>query len=344
MQKRAGKHVLPYQDIGNGYAVLNTEWCNAFARGSYGELYICHKILQDGQLSPEEYIAKKVLMLDQANTETRMKNEVEISDEMCKKTEHIVKVYSHFRDKRDGSLYIIMEYCKGGNLDTYLDNQVLLSEDIAIKILMQIVNVFVILHKNKIVHRDLKPANIVIDKPIKEGEIPYVKVTDFGISTEALKSMYSEIGTQRYMAPEITKEGHYFYYVDIWSFGIMLYKMIYGIFPVDIGSEAQIFQEGIIKFPRIRVITIECLDLILKCLRLAPEKRISFEEMVQHPFFNRDESNINYCDWLFDGCLGYREFSIKEDVDYLKNPEKLPHFQILHDEFLESHNEKVLMK
>jgi serine/threonine-protein kinase ULK/ATG1 len=86
---------------------------------------------------------------------------------------NIVKLYDI--KKTPNNFYLIMEYCNEGDLADYLKTKKILTEDEAVDMLMQILNAFKTLVKNKILHRDFKPANILKH----DGEL---KIADFGFS------------------------------------------------------------------------------------------------------------------------------------------------------------------
>ena len=73
----------------------------------------------------------------------------------------IVTFYHHFFN--NNILHLVMEYCKGGNLDVLIESKNKLSVDEAVKVALDICEVFIFIHKNNIVHRDIKPRNILID-------------------------------------------------------------------------------------------------------------------------------------------------------------------------------------
>ena len=124
----------------------------------------------------------------------------------------------------DNKFLIIMEYCEGGDLAKFIDEQKqLLPVDFIIEWVIQLASGVNYIHSKKIIHRDLKPANIflTLDKKLKIG--------DFGISkgldkTSGLAS--TRAGTSIYMAPEIHGGEKYDTMVDIWSLGIIIFEIV----------------------------------------------------------------------------------------------------------------------
>lgn len=86
---------------------------------------------------------------------------------------NIIKLYD--LKKTANNFYLILEYCNEGDLMVYLKQKKNLPEDEAVEYLVQILNAFKTLVKNKILHRDFKLANILKH----DGEI---KIADFGFA------------------------------------------------------------------------------------------------------------------------------------------------------------------
>ena len=86
------------------------------------------------------------------------------------------------------------------------------------------------LHKIGIMHRDLKPGNILMCSP--DSDNLQIKLTDFGFSS-FFESQKTVLGTPLFMAPEIFKRSSYSNKVDIWSMGIIAYKLLEGKSPFE---------------------------------------------------------------------------------------------------------------
>lgn len=94
-------------------------------------------------------------------------------------------------------------------------------------------------------------------------------------------------GTYQYKAPEIKNDCIIDYSVDIWSFGISLYKMAVAYFPTDIKKYQ--YGTGPIPFRENDWTSFEfnlLKDLIEKCLQYDPSKRISSKDALKHPWFD----------------------------------------------------------
>ncbi len=133
----------------------------------------------------------------------------------------------------------------------------------------------------------MKPENILLD------ENGNCALADFGISKILKKGQKTKslIGTPEYVAPEIILEKGYDKSVDIWSYGTLLYEMVFGIPPFSDKNQS-VMMNWIVKvepsFPKIVQISDELKDLIKNCLNKTPEKRIGYKstnDIKKHKWF-----------------------------------------------------------
>lgn len=138
-------------------------------------------------------------------------------------------------------LRLCLEYCSGGTLFDLLHNMwhVPLSWTQRMKVVVDISGAMEYLHglRKQIVHRDLKSLNIFLSTPVVDmNSEPDIKIADFGgarirdkvapASDKEWPSMTRGVGSQHWMAPEVSLGTHYTCKVDVFSFGIVLYEVL----------------------------------------------------------------------------------------------------------------------
>ena len=196
-------------------------------------------------------------------------------------------------------IYFVTPFIKGGDLYHKLKNDGVISEDLVKFYGAQIAIALQYLHDIGIAYRDLKPENVLID------EDGYIKLCDFGASVKirGTEKETNFAGSPEYASPEmVTFEGHSFM-TDWWSFGILLYELLYGVTPfynIDKNRMFDLITTGSISYPKF--IQIEGEDtlrnskvsedakkLISKLLEKNPGDRLGrkgLEEIKKHPFFS----------------------------------------------------------
>ena len=185
-------------------------------------------------------------------------------------------------------IYFVMNFIRGGELFKHLTNCKFFPEAKA-KFYSAIIGLALeYLHTHGIVYRDIKPDNILID------EDGYLKLADFGMSKmiKDQERAFSLCGTPEYFAPEIiTREGHN-KAADWWSYGILLYEMLYGVSPFyskDTEKMFDLITKSDLKFPKNIETSEEAKDLIKKLLIKNQDLRLGseggFQTIKNHPFF-----------------------------------------------------------
>lgn len=158
----------------------------------------------------------------------------------------IVRLHAAFKDTR--YIYMIMEFCGGGEVWTKLKEVGRFDESIAVFCTACVVEAYAYLHKKNIMYRDLKPENLMLDM---KG---YIKLVDFGFAKEMVRGekTYSFVGTPEYMAPEIIQNQGHDFAVDFWSLGILIFELLAGSPPFSSSEPQKIYAkilDGVLKYP-----------------------------------------------------------------------------------------------
>ncbi|CAL8092045.1 unnamed protein product [Orchesella dallaii] len=195
-------------------------------------------------------------------------------------------------------VYLIMEYCNGGDLFDYLRQYGPLNEDVVRMFLRQLAGAMHALHSNGIVHRDLKPQNILLTykKPSASPDNIILKIADFGFARFLQEGdMTATIcGSPMYMAPEILLSLAYDAKADLWSLGTIVYQCLTGMTPFHADTPQQLkylYRRQLTLRPKIPTGTSPQLtDLLLCLLKRDPKERIDFIAFFTHPFLT-DKKN-----------------------------------------------------
>lgn len=194
---------------------------------------------------------------------------------------HIVKLYEHFEDRK--FMYIVMEYCKGGELFDRLLEAGHFTEGQAAIIMQQIFRGVYYLHTMKVVHRDLKIENFMFagDGPI---EANMIKIIDFGFarSFKEGETMKTKVGAPYFVSPQILA-GKYTEATDMWTVGTVMYILLCGYPPFFGDSDAEILTRvrgGVFSFNDAdwRHVTELAKDLIRGLLRMSEVERITAKQ------------------------------------------------------------------
>ena len=279
--------------------------------GSFGSVYEAKNILFGNS------VAMKVIKKDKDNEldEQEIRNEIDI----LKKLSHpnIVKTYEFYIS--ENHYYIITEYCKDGELFSYIKNRY--SERQLAVLFYQVFSGLWYLHENKILHRDIKLENIMISGKEKDNstdeELFWVKIIDFGTAKlfEKNKKERDVVGSSYYIAPEVLNQ-NYNEKCDTWSVGVILYMTLVGRAPFDGKDDEEIIKKiASVEYnknePRLLKHSPEVRDLVSKLLEKDIDKRYSSKEALQHPWFEKYDGRA-----LFKN---YDEEQIKPYIDNLLN-------------------------
>ena len=216
---------------------------------------------------------------------------------------YIIKLYDVFENI--DYIYIIMEYCSGGDLFSFIKNlNYMLKEEKVVVIIYKLCKAVYYIHSYGIAHRDIKPENVLLTNESEDADI---RLLDFGLSkiVGPNQKCNEPYGTLTYCAPEIILDKPYLKNVDSWSLGVMTYLLLSGSLPFFGKDENEIAKNVVhskINFekkPIWKEITDEAKDFICHLLEKDLKKRIGMKEALEHPWFkkfklqNEVNSNVN---------------------------------------------------
>ena len=203
--------------------------------------------------------------------------------------ENIIEVYDLGRSDQ-GDMFFVMELLEGESLSTKLRRQGKLPPALGVHIARQMCAALHVAHSAGIIHRDLKPANVMLIE--RGGQTDYVKVLDFGVAKSYTPDQQTQlthtgmvVGTVEYMAPEQIMGRVVDGRTDIYSLGIVMYRMFTGKAPFRDGGVPALIHAHLNVFPKPMTDTAPevpgALDrVVLRCLAKQPEQRYESMEEV----------------------------------------------------------------
>ena len=220
------------------------------------------------------FVAKVVLRKSQNEVQSN-----EIVSLMSLIHPHIISMYEYFYDET--FLYMILEYCPGGSLSTYVKEYGKIKPPQLYQIAAQIISAVKECHSHNIAHRDIKPSNILIDA---NGR---VKLSDFGLSVQNYDNGNDFCGSTPFMAPEIFKKMPYDpKKADVWAIGITLYYIGTGRTPwkgIGINEMELAILSGFVNFGDCDLEP-EFIEVLKEMLTVSPKYRISLDCLLTHSF------------------------------------------------------------
>lgn len=277
---------------GNVFRLVET-----IGRGSYGTV---HKAIN---LSSGAAVAVKMISKDKLrrpHERESIEKEIETMRVAVEQFEnghpHIVRLLCTKESQHH--IFIVQEYCAGGDIAELMKSNNGLTEKQAKLYMSQLASGLQFLRSQNVVHRDFKPANLLLSS--RNIATAKLKIADFGFARELESEMMAEsvVGSPLYMAPELLEYKSYDAKADLWSVGIILYEMLANEHPflvVDkvhatnhLALRRNIYRYfelyGRVRLPKKVKVSTECEQLVEALLRVNPRKRISFEAYFQAPF------------------------------------------------------------
>lgn len=251
-------------------------------RGSFAKVLLVRK-RDTGELFAMKILSKKAIMA-RNQIEHTMAERLILGN-----VQHPYIVALRYAFQTEDQLYLVLDYCSGGELFFHLKREGRFPESTVRVYIAEITLALEYLHARNIIYRDLKPENVLLDR---EG---HVLLADFGLSKllqgNQDKAM-TYVGTVEYLAPEvITAQGHSFA-VDWWAMGTLMAELISGL-PPFYSTNVNLMMERILK-AELRLpeyVSPEARSLIAGLLTRDPSKRLGSgangaAAIKRHPFFS----------------------------------------------------------
>ncbi|KAK4235398.1 kinase-like domain-containing protein [Achaetomium macrosporum] len=251
--------------------------------GSYGRVCLARE-REHGFICALRILEKDELQC--AGNEKLVRREIEIQSNL--RHPNILRLYGHFHD--DERIFLVLEYAAQGCLYGHLQEGGQFPESTAAGYISQVASALSHLHRTHVMHRDIKPENLLVGT---HGE---VKVADFGWSVHSPSNRQTRLcGTPDYQAPEMFEARDtgepYDQMVDLWALGVLLYEFLVGVAPFEDSPPQR--RERIAKADMMPIpssVSPAAKDLIRKLLVVDPTKRLSLEQVQQHP-------------WIIEHCV-----------------------------------------
>eukprot|EP01063_Lacrimia_lanifica_P018771 TRINITY_DN2570_c0_g1_i1.p1 TRINITY_DN2570_c0_g1~~TRINITY_DN2570_c0_g1_i1.p1 ORF type:complete len:327 (+),score=116.10 TRINITY_DN2570_c0_g1_i1:113-1093(+) len=301
-----------YTDIDDAAAWMRPPEASAVAAGEARAPWTCDDFRIGSRLGGGRYsnvfVAKekqsgftcalKIMKKRELRAKKKLQEQVrtEVAVQRALRHRHVVQLYAYFHDAE--RIYVVLEYCPGGQLFQYIAPGGL-PEDVVRGYIQQIADAVRYLHASNILHRDIKPENILLDK---RG---CLRLADFGWAVEigpaaggrALLSgapcpsapaarRQTCCGTLDYMAPEMLDEAQtHSKPVDVWAVGILTHELLTGAPPfVDPHPHTtcqRILHEA---YTPPQHLSSAARGFLVQMLQKDEAVRPTMEEAAQHPF------------------------------------------------------------
>eukprot|EP00484_Ammonia_sp_Unknown_P020724 CAMPEP_0197025382 /NCGR_PEP_ID=MMETSP1384-20130603/5750_1 /TAXON_ID=29189 /ORGANISM="Ammonia sp." /LENGTH=325 /DNA_ID=CAMNT_0042453909 /DNA_START=19 /DNA_END=995 /DNA_ORIENTATION=- len=231
-------------------------------RGKFGKVYLAR------ERRSKYVVAIKVLwkfQLRKNKVEHQLRREIEILAQLRHK--HMIRLFCYFFD--NDKIYLVLEYCSGGEVFNRLRDDGVFSEQQTAKYISQLASALNYCQSKHVIHRDIKPENLLFD------DDDNIKLADFGWGVHAPDNRRMTMcGTLDYIPPEMIDKKKHDPTVDVWALGVLMYEFLCGTPPFEseqqrdtflkIKNEAPVFPGSV---------SAEARDLIKKLLHKDPPEK-----------------------------------------------------------------------
>ena len=260
--------------------------------------------------------------ISENNDEKKILQEIEILKNL--KHENIIEVEECYGDEK--CYYVITEYSEFGNLKDQFAIQKKYSENQTKFILLQLLKAIKYLNENNFIHTDIKPENVLIsEKFISNNEEFFnVKLIDFGSVNSLIN--FDNQSLPYYIAPEVI-DRQINAKCDIWSIGIIMFRLIFGNAPFKGNTFNEILnniKNSTIEFyiDENNNISDKAENILSNMLIRDVNKRFDVNDCINHPFFKNDDNNCknksSFMKSFFNSRNNSFDYTIKTQYEELK--------------------------
>jgi len=264
-------------------------------QGGTSIVYLAH----DSEADRE--VALKVIkpeFLEDPRMGKQNRKQLEVEAALAGKLVHpnIVKTYEAVIS--DEISYIAMEYLPGGTLEKHIRPDNLLPLDRVVAYMFKCCRALNYAHFNGVIHRDIKPANLLLSNPDE------IKISDLGAAIRLdLERTQGSVGSPNYMSPEQVRGDEVTHQTDIYSLGVVMFRLLTGHSPYTPKNLAHLYQQIMNEPPRTPTVLRTDLPpqlerIVLKALQKNPKDRFATwrdfgNELAALGHFEKSDLEIN---------------------------------------------------
>ncbi len=210
-------------------------------QGATSVIYLGHDPIHD-----REVVLKviKQEFLDDPRNGKQNRKQMEIEAALAGKLVHPNIVTTYEAVISDEGSYIVMEYVPGGTLEKHIRSDNLLPLDRVVEYMFKCCRALNYAQFNGVIHRDIKPANLLLANPNE------IKIADLGAAIRLdLEQTHNSVGSPNYMSPEQVRGDELTHQTDIYSLGVVMYRLLTGRSPYTPKSLAHLYQQILHEVP-----------------------------------------------------------------------------------------------
>ena len=263
----------------------------AFKRVGTYDLYSCigqgsfATVYRGQHRTTKRVVAVKAIVRARLNQKLQENLEAEISIMQSLEHPNVVRLFEVQTTERH--VYLMLEFCPGGDLMRVIRARGTLDEPQAKGYLQQLALGLAHMRTRNLIHRDLKPQNLLLSSMAPTAVL---KIADFGFARYMQQQDLAETlcGSPLYMAPEILRFQKYDAKADLWSVGAILFEMLVGKPPFSGANHVQLLKNIDSKEPPAlpQGVSAEVQSMYNGLLQREPFQRLAFEEFFAHPFLS----------------------------------------------------------